>query len=192
MQMQLGKISTALVGGHDEMTEWHFGLLRKTGYMGIKGMSPSAEVAMSMMMSTDPQQNHLCELAGIAISHKPSPDMLSAQVEKLLQEAGMTMDDLDAVMIGVNGNEANDRQYAATVPTLFAGKPLLRYKHLFGENHTASALGVYAAAHCLAKGTIPACIYDEKSPGGCETPRSILVVNMVEGRNSSLILLKKI
>ncbi len=191
MQMQLGKISTALVGGHDEMVESYYELLKKTGYVGQEGMVPCGEVSMSMMLNTDSSQDCLCELAGIRISHRPSMEQLKLQTAQLLQEAGLTLGDVSAVMTGVNGNVRNDACYHALTDILFAGMPMLRYKHLFGENYTVSALGLYAAAHCLKRGAVPVSLYDSRRTVLCNDPRAIMVVNVTESSDYSLILLKK-
>lgn len=191
MQMQLGKISNALVGGHDEMTEWHYYLLKKTNYVGFEGMCPCSEVAMSMVLNTEAHENDLCELVGMSISYEPTADTFSHQVEKLLGQAGISLPDVSAVMTGVNGNPLNDNPYNVVMGSLFAGKPYLRYKHLFGENHTSSSLGLYAAAHCLGKQRVPDFMQDERGSKVCHTLENILFVNLVDGRDCSLILLKK-
>ena len=149
MQMQLGKISNALVGGQDEMTENYFELMKQAGYVGQEGMVPCGEVAMSMLLTTDASADRLAELAGIRISHQPTNAELQQQLDSMLAEAGMTLGDVSAVMTGMNGHHANDRRYEAVVKALFADKPLLDYKKLFGENYTVSALGLYAAAHLV-------------------------------------------
>ena len=149
MQMQLGKIKTALVGGHDEMTEAYFRKLQQVGYVGIEGMVPCGEVAMSMLLTTDDQVDHLAELAGIRMSFRPSQEQLQQQLNDLLAEAGMTMRDIGLVLTGMNGNPANDQLYQKTLAALNVYQPQMPYKQLFGEHYTVSALGLYAAAHLL-------------------------------------------
>lgn len=192
MQMQLDKISTALVGGHDEMTEGYFNLLRKVDYVGVNGMVPCGEVAMSMLLSTDTTADSLCELAGIRISFRPTPELLQQQIDGMLKEAGMTMADISAVMTGVNGNPANDEFYRETIGKLFPQIALQHYKHLFGENYTVSGLGLYAAAHLLHKNEVPAFMYASDSPCQCGTLKSILMLNHTAEGDCSLILLKRI
>lgn len=191
MQMELGRICTALVGGHDEMTEAYFSILQKTGYVGQEGMVPCGEVAMSMLLNTNPNIDALCELAGISICYHPSMDGLKNRTGKMLQQAGMTMEDVSAIMTGVNGNIINDEHYHEAIRALFPDKPLLHYKHLFGENYTVSALGIYAAAQCLKRGTVPSFVYDTSSPQLCDSLDSILLINLANHDEYSLILLKK-
>ena len=192
MQFRLGKIKTALIGGYDEMVDSHFNLIRKVGYVGLEGMAPCSEVSMSMMLNADSPTDALCEMAGIRLCYRPSMEKLRKVLDELLDSAGISIADVSAVMTGVNGNPKNDKAYRDTIEHLFPQKPLLRYKHLFGENYTVSALGVYAAAHLLKKQVIPSMMYDQdSSPTGHEVS-SILLLNMVESGDCSLILLKRI
>ena len=148
MQMQLGKISTALVGGHDEMTEGYFSKLQQVKYVGVEGMVPCGEMAMSMLLNTDPSVDHLAELAGIRMSFRLSGEQLQQQLDSLLAQAGMTLDDVSLVMTGMNGNPANDQLYKPMFDSLLADKPTMDYKRVFGENYAASALGLSPEGRC--------------------------------------------
>ena len=192
MQMQLGHIDTALVGGHDEMIESYFLLLKKAGYVGVQGMVPCGEVSMSMMLTTHDTVDRLCEIAAIHICSCDTVDMLQQQLQTVLDHAGITLSDVSAVMTGINGNPANDKYYSDAIPVLFPDKPLLHYKHLFGENYTVSALGLYAAAHLLKKQSVPDFMYDAASPSRCNDLQHILLLNSTGSDSYSFILLRKI
>ena len=176
MQMKLGKIKTALVGGHDEMTENYFELLKKVGYVGQQGMAPCGDVAMSMMLTTDPSVDHLAELAGIRISYRPTMEQLKLQLDNMLAEAGLTKDQVGMVVIGENGKRANDELYIKAIDGLFGTKPLMTYKPVFGENYTVPALGLYAAAHKLKQ---------------MDNISSLLVLNLnLDGESSMMLVVR--
>ena len=155
MQFQLGMISNALVGGHDEMVDTYFELLKKTGYVGVEGMAPCGECAMSMMLNKQASAENLCELAGISVFRSKSLANIRKQLEQLAEQAGMKVEDIQTVMTGVNGNPVNDQLYQPVLDELFPQAKHLQYKQLFGENYTVSALGLYAAAHLVKKQGIP-------------------------------------
>ena len=159
MQLYLGQISNALVGGHDEMVEPYFELLRKTGYVGVEGMVPCGECAMSMMLNKQASAENLCELAGLSVFRTKSVANIRKQLELLAEKAGVKLEDIQTVMIGVNGNPVNDRLYQPVLDELFPHAKHLQYKQLFGENYTASALGLYAAAHLVKKQGIPVMLF---------------------------------
>ena len=166
MQMQLGKISTALVGGHDEMTEGYFSKLQQVKYVGVEGMVPCGEMAMSMLLNTE----------GIRMSFRPSGEQLQQQLDSLLAQAGMALDDVSLVMTGMNGNPANDQLYKPMLETLLADKSTMDYKRVFGENYAASALGLYAASHLLKQ-------KDEL--------KAVLLLNLTLTGDCSMMLVKK-
>ena len=176
MQLNLGQISNALVGGHDEMVESYYELLRKTGYVGVEGMVPCGECAMSMMLNTKASTDNLCELAGVSIFRMKSVQNIRKQLEALVEKANIKVATIQMVMTGVNGNPENDRLYQPVLDELFPQAEHLQYKQLFGENYTVSALGLYAAAHLMKKQGTPV----------------MLFVNCTTNGDCALILLKGI
>ena len=176
MQLNLGQISNALVGGHDEMVESYYELLRKTGYVGVEGMVPCGECAMSMMLNKQVSPNNLCELAGVSIFRMKSVQNIRKQLEALVEKANIKVETIQMVMTGVNGNPENDRLYQPVLDELFPQVEHLQYKQLFGENYTVSALGLYAAAHLMKKQGMPV----------------MLFVNCTTNGDCALILLKGI
>lgn len=175
VQMKLGDISSVLVTGNDEMTPSYFKILQRTGYVGQSGQVSAGEVAVAMVLTTDCDKGHLCEIKDIRLS------MIHPDLEGLIENA-------DAVMMGYNGNRKNDEVYDKIkefLPTL----PVLQYKNLFGECYAVSASGIYAAAHLLNTGSVPDFMrYDNVS---LERLQSILFINHSDGQSFSTILLKK-
>ena len=118
-------------------------------------------------------------------------DELSEAVATLLQSAGKSLVDVDYILTGINGYEANDQAYLSETKTLFGNKPLLKYKHLFGESFTASGIGLYVAAQCLKAGRVPASLFVKPSEVCDKRPKCILLYNRSDGRNFSFTLLEK-
>ena len=176
MQFCLGQISNALVGGHDEMAASYYELLQKTGYVGVDGMEPCSECAMSMMLNKQVSPDNLCELAGVRVFRTKSLQNIRKHLEILVKEAQIDLADIQTVMTGVNGNPENDCLYQPVLEELFQQAEHLKYKHLFGENFTVSALGLYAAAHLMKKQGMPV----------------MLFVNCTINGDCALILLKRI
>ena len=159
MQLNLGQISNALVGGHDEMVESYYELLRKTGYVGVEGMVPCGECAMSMMLNKQVSPDNLCELAGVSVFRTKSVQNIRKQLEALVEKANIKVETIQMVITGVNGNPENDRLYQPVLDELFPQVEHLQYKQLFGENYTVSALGLYAAAHLMKKQGMPVMLF---------------------------------
>ncbi len=175
VQMRVGDIDNALVTGNDEMTPSYFKILKRTGFVGQPGQVTASEVSASMLLSHE-QQNALCEIADMRMSF--GQINISALPENV-----------DAVLLGLNGTEANDAAYESLM-LHYQKVPQLRYKHVFGESYTVSALGVYAAAHMLSRGAAPSFMRCD----GCQDPlelKRLLFVNHSDGDNYSYVLMNR-
>ena len=180
MQFRIGRIKSALVGSHDEMSPVFSGFVRKAGH--VKEGEICSEAAVSVLLA-ESGDNAYCSLEGVKLFDTPSQDTLS----KVL--ADMTNGGIDAVMTGKSGNSENDSWYGF-LDAMLPGVPQLRYKHLFGVNFSSSATGFYAAASCLRNGKVPVVLSASGKPVECS--KGILVVNVVEGRHYSFSLLKPV
>lgn len=179
IQMQLGNIKSALVGGHDEMTETFYSILKKGGVMG-QDDEMCGEAAVSVVLGTDAKDS-LCKLLNFKMLHKPSMEALKA-IAKDFQA--------DYVLTGISGNKTSDDAYLKECKELFGHAKLLKYKHIFGESFTSSGIGMYVAAHCLKAGNIPAHLFVNKDETKGKKPHKILIFNHTDGNNYSLTLLE--
>jgi 3-oxoacyl-[acyl-carrier-protein] synthase II len=189
LQMQMSKIDSALVGGHDEMTPSYFTLLQRIGYVGGDMQGVCGECAVSFMLTAD-SDDAMCQLCGIKMMYHPSADMLRNALSTLLAESGLEYNDIDYVMTGVNGKNSNDDVYRMLVEMLFPEKPLLRYKNVFGECYASSGLGLYAAASCLKRNFIPQFLRYGDISSKQDDAKNILLINQYENKMFSLIILK--
>ena len=190
MQLRNGQAATALVGAHDEMTVDYFTLLKRAGYLGHAVNGFAGEAAVSLTLGTEPSKTALCRIEGIEMLYHPvikKDDCLPLQ--RILENSPFRVEDADAVMIGVNGQPANDKVYNEICPVLFPKARLLRYKHLFGESYSASGLGVYAAAICLMQRRIPSHLFVDAGYSELRNVRRIVFYNQFEGKNHSFIFL---
>lgn len=202
VQMQLGDIRNALVGGHDEMTPAYFDMLGKIGYWRASNVSEeslrqhqengslSGSCSFNMFLSNNLEDDTLCRISGMEILYEPNNEALKAATDRLLQQAGLTLNNITAVVSSLSGDKANDEvcnNYLQTVcPTL----PVMWYKHLFGESFCSSAFGVYAGALALKKQRIPAHLLYNRSEQICQ-PQHLIVHNHFHNKDHSLILLSK-
>lgn len=188
LQFRLGKIDSALVGGHDEMTDIFYRILKKGGVMGKEG-ELCGETAVSVVLGRKSEQA-LCKLTGFKMMHQPSENAMTEALACLLQNAGKSLADVDYILTGMSGNPTSDGLYFAETKALFGDKPLLKFKHLFGEGFTASGIGFYVAAQCLKAGRVPASLFVKPTEVNDRQPKCILLYNRSDGKNCSLTLLE--
>lgn len=179
LQMRLGKINSALIGGHDELTETFYRILKKGGMMG-QDDEMCGEAAVSVVLGTK-NDDYLCKLVNFKMLHKPTLEKLKA-VAKDFQA--------DYIITGISGNHKSDEAYFAETKELFSNAKLLKYKHIFGESFTSSGIGVYVAAQCLKAGKIPAHLFVNPLEISDKKSSKILIFNHSDGNNYSLTLLE--
>ena len=180
MQFRLGRIKSALVGSHDEMSPVFSGFVRKAGH--VKEGEICSEAAVSVLLAENSDAAY-CTLDGVKLLDTPSEDTLKTVL------SNMTAGGIDAVMTGRSGNTENDSWYGF-LDAMLPGVLQLKYKPLFGVNFSSSATGFYAASCCLRKGSVPAVLTESGTVLECS--KGILVVNVVEGRHYSFSILRPV
>ncbi|MBO4231745.1 MAG: beta-ketoacyl synthase chain length factor [Bacteroidales bacterium] len=203
MQFELGKIGTALVEGHDEMTPDYYNMLGKIGYWrketadtemlrkskGVGSISGSSSA--SILLSNKLNDNSLCEMKNIVTLHSPDKSEIWNAVSRLLAKSGVAMNDIDAVVVGLSGDKDNDSVYESVINQCFTDKPAVWYKHLFGESFCASAFGMYVAATILQNRFIPKHLLYQ-SDKEINNVKNLIVYNHFHNKNHSLTLLQSI
>lgn len=200
MLLKEGKQSV-LLSANDEVTSslfylyWRLGLWRSHlgSTLGVfkkrhaKGTF-SGEGSVSCLLSSSPLTDKAIEIAAVDILHKPTSEKFESRLNSLLDEAGMSIDDVSAVMLGKNGDAVNDTVYEVLRKRFFKKIPAIHYKHLCGEYSTASAFGWYVAVRLLQSGRLSETVLPTKQLK--EPLKSILLVNHSQSVNYSLVLLR--
>ena len=192
VQIGLGHIENALVGGHDELTPSYYRLLVKSGFLGQEG-SPACEASSSFVLAAEGsmQGEPLCRVAGVRLLYTPDEELLGKAIDEMLAAEGIGRERLSGVMVSVNGNAEHDRAVLEQCRRLFGDTPLLHYKHLFGESFSASGMGFYAAVEILSSGRIPPSLYLDGERPVEDVPQTLLHVNLADGKSVALTLLTK-
>lgn len=178
--IQNGLIRSALTGGFDEMTETCFSMTRR---LGCWRHAFAGEGATSFALATENNGKAYARIVSMECFYR-HPDW-KQRLASFLEAEGLTLDDIDFVVSGRNGDPLNDTPYER----LGCHEKEVGYKSLCGEYFTSSAYGLYVAAHLLRANQIPAHL----SLGGkaYEGPiRRILFVNHWLSKDFTFILLE--
>ena len=148
----------------------------------------SGSCSLNMLLTEKSNPDTLCKIEGMDMLYEPDIQTLQAAANQLLQQAGLSIQNLDAVIAGLSGDQDNDTVYRSFLNQFCPEKPVAWYKHIFGESFCASAFGVYVGAVCLHNNSIPAHLLYNLSEGISE-PKHILVHNHFHNKDHSLILI---
>jgi len=192
-----------LVGGLDELTEtyltitnrmkmWRKEQINQLDLFSDKQSGTIAgEGASFFLLSKEPTPKSYAKIKGMKILFKPkSIEAIHAEMASLLNDSDIAFEDLDVVVLGVNGDPAQDKLYDDLKEKYFQEIQLTAFKHLCGEYKTASAFGMWTAAQILGKQNIPEVLKLNKN----DKPRlkNVLVYNCYNNSNHSLLLLQDV
>lgn len=201
LQLQEGT-EQVLVGGVDEMTPTLYDILLEAGCAASTGAKLSDSVSTSQkpawgegasffLLSTTPSTHSVACIEDMHAFYQPrlSTEEIEAQLKVFLEDCQLSLTDIDAVMMGVNGYAQDDALYHTLYENMFPGKLLLGFKQLCGEYFTSSAFGHHLAARLLQKQQVVDAI---QVRGNFELPlRNILFYNHYQAKYHTFTLLSR-
>ncbi len=192
--MHDNEASTVLVGGVDEITNVsheilsRFNLYKKEPVSNLEIFNSRSkgtidgEGASFFILSKQASGEDYAKLNAVYTFFKPAGiDEVKRNIEDFLSSQAITVNDIDLVIQGRNGDIRNDSIYEKLNLSLFRGKNKIDYKHLCGEYPTSSAFALWLAANVLKTGKIPSL--------ALESPKKILFYNHYQNIHHSLYLL---
>lgn len=201
LQLEMDEAANILVGGVDEMVKHHVDTHRLIGHIkevpvtldtvlqsGTKGCVV-AEGSHFFVLSNQKQQTTYSKLVGIRTYNTLSKIQVSEKITSFLSGLDIALEDIDAVVMGNNGDVEFDDYYTDLSKTIFAAIPQIAYKHLSGEFDTVSGFAFWLANKILKTQTVPEIL--ELNNIKASIPKRILIYNQYRGKNHSLVLLEK-
>jgi 3-oxoacyl-(acyl-carrier-protein) synthase len=184
MQIEQEESTSILVGAVDENAHFTTEFFKVAGAIKLESdaainilnsESPgyfSGEGATFFVLESQKSAQTYCEIRDVSVFNSVAVEDIPVKMTNFLQANNVAVSDIDAVILGYNGDVDYDPYYKC-VPEKLLQTPQLYYKHLSGEYHTASGFGLWTAAKILKEQQIP----------------EILRVNLVQKKDYKTILL---
>ena len=176
LQVCGGMARNVLVGSHDEVTPFMSLVLKRTH----PEYNIVSETSMASVISSDPDGS-ICELAGVTILHRACV----RQVARYLD------DDDNLLLLGTNGVPENDAPYDQLLQYLGETTGTLQYKHIFGENYSASAAALCVGVTIIEKQEIPAFLRRGYDVSVKNAIKGVTILNCSEDSTWSIVKLKR-
>ena len=199
LTLQEDETSTILVGGIDELGEHTTKLHELVQHVKQKEVATLdllnskstgtifGEGAAFFVLSDKKQESTYAQLKDVEIISSLKMESLEDRVNHFLKRNGVSIDAIDAVVLGNNGDVAYDIFYNELQSGVFTNTQQLCYKHLFGEFNTVSSFGLWIASKVLKTQKTPAVLrVNSIEP---KTYKNILLYNQYRGENHSLVLI---
>ena len=187
-----------LVGSADELTDTSFTILQRFGLYkrqlaatGDLFKNPSrgtvaGEGTAFFLLATEPSHGSYATLDGMTTFYKPNDiKETERQVTGFLAKHSITIEEIDLVVTGKNGDSADDAVYEDIAQSVFTNKTTIPYKQLCGEYPTAVSFALWMSATILQKGAVPEIF----GKGRERTIKKILIYNHYQNIHHSLLLL---
>jgi len=200
MLLKENDAANVLVGAIDEITNTSHTILNRLGlykqgpvsnldiYKTKTKRTIAGEGAVFFLLATDPSATDYAKLDGLHTFYKPEGGTaLEKQIADFLAKNNVSINDIDLIITGKNGDASSDEVYDQLSETIFSNKEIVNYKYLCGEYPTAASFAMWLAATTIKAEKLPAVLssavlQDKKI-------NRILIYNHYQGIHHSLSLL---
>jgi 3-oxoacyl-[acyl-carrier-protein] synthase II len=201
MQLELNEAADILVGGVDELADHTVKIHRLIGHVKQKAVSSDevlvkktkgavfSEGASFFVVTNTENEDCYAELRGLQLMNTLKRESVNQAAIDFLAAHGLEVSQIDALILGTNGDSEYDEYYDQLISTNFDHIPHIYYKHLVGEYNTVSAFGMALGAQVLKTGEIPQAFQNTST--SVNELSTILLYNQYRGENHSFVLLQK-
>ncbi len=189
-----------LVGGLDELTNHSFVITDRLGFWKKqtvnnlsllenknRGSLAGEGAAFFALNKIKTEKSFACISVPLLFYKPQSPKEVEYQLLAFLNKEGKTPDDIDLVLLGLNGDPAGDTMYYQLMDNQLKNIPAAYFKHLCGEYDTSSAFAMFLAASLIRKKEIPSVACLNKPPEN--EIRNILIYNHFSNINHAFFLI---
>ncbi|MBF4492382.1 beta-ketoacyl synthase chain length factor [Flavobacterium sp. MR2016-29] len=201
MQIEADEAKSILVGGVDENGDYTTSLFKLAGYIKDEKSAPYdllnettkgavyGEGASFFVLENEKKDTTYAEFVDVAFKNILQENEVETEITVFLKANNLEISDIDAVILGLNGDAEFDSYYKNLTQNAFAETPQVFYKHLSGEFNTSTAFAFWVGSKIIKTQTIPEII----KVNSLEKPayNTILLYNHLCGKNHSFTLLSK-
>lgn len=200
MQIENHESNSILLGGIDETGQYSSSLhklvniIKKEEDQPFSVLNPNSrgavfgEGACFFVLEKEKKESCYASVEAVSIINSLEADQVKNHIGTFLANNNLKMENIDAIVLGNNGDMQFDHYYDIA-GKMFNDVPQIYYKHLSGEYNTASAFGFWVASKLLKNQEIPEVL--KKNGLEKEKYSTILLYNQYQGKDHSLIVLKK-
>ena len=191
-----------LTGGFDELTLNSYQITKRLGMWknhpvnslrlreyNTRGSLPGEGTAFFMLGGI--HENHdMAVLKAMRMFYKPHDHReIANQFDQLLGDAGVRLNDVSLMMLGINGDPSSDTLYYRLMSDRCERLPGAYFKHLCGEYDTASSFALWLSVMLLKSQVIPDSIgFTGNLTGSLD---NIVIYNHLRGSYHAMYLLSR-
>ncbi len=177
--------SVILAGAFDEITANSYDITKR---LGLWEKAIPGEGVAFFMLSGKRRPDSMARLNALHTLFSPANEnAVEHEMHHFIQNAGLSVQDIDLVVMGINGDTKEDVFYKHLMNGMFEEKPVAKFKHLCGEYDTASSFALWLCTQIIHTQHVPGWVMaNEPRPGKL---KNVLIYNHLRGVNHSFYLL---
>ena len=199
LMMLEDNVHNILVGGVDEISDYTVDLYKLIAHVkneetlseGILNSKSKGAVfgegAQFFVLDSQKSKNTYAVLKDVKTYNRLDKADVTNKLIRFLERNDLKLDDIDVVILGINGDVDYDHYYSNLQDTIFKNTSQLYYKHLSGEYNTATAFGFWTACQIIKEQKIPEIL--KLNDRVNSAIKNILLYNQYRGEYHSFTLL---
>ncbi len=193
--------ASILIGGIDEINDYTVSLFKLAGFIKKELENPNdllnstttgvvySEGATFFVLEDKKQESTYAEILDVEIHNKLEIEEVEVKIKSFLKANAMQISDIDAIVLGYNGDFRTDSYYKSLSNNTFVNTSQVYYKHLSGEYNTSSAFGLWVASKIMKSQQIPQIVKVNSIEN--TSYKTILLYNQYKGIDHSFILITR-
>ncbi len=199
MLLNEGHFQSVLTGGVDEMGKKQYVSFDRIGYWKKQYVSNldllkndsdgtiAGEGSTFFLLQNFKGTNTYARIKSVHVFSNLSGNVdVEARIKNFLQQQEMDVNEIDLVLLGLNGDRQFDPMYQHLMAGLFKNSGQAFFKHLCGEYHTSTSFALWLAAKMLKEQKVRSIL--KLNDIERNTLKNILIYNHYRNINHSLIL----
>jgi 3-oxoacyl-[acyl-carrier-protein] synthase II len=195
--------ANVLIGGIDEITPNFYTIIHRIGQLKKETInnlqlfkydtpgSIAGEGAAFFLISPEKTTQTFCQLRAVTTIYKPnSSEEITTCIKDFVENAGLSMQDIDLVVLGLNGDYETDKIYHELIDGVFHGSQFASFKHLSGEYQTASGFALWLACKIVKHQHLPEVVRFGPKADKVKL-KNVLIYNHYQSHNHSLMLISQ-
>ncbi len=203
MLLKEKKYTNVLLGGVDEIKEIQFNTFDRIGYYKKTGIcnldlladqtkgTIAGEGSTFFLLEDHPANNTYAAIKNVhAFSNHKKHFQIEDVITSFLSKNNLSIQDIDAVVLGMNGDVEFDGIYHELNASLFNDNRQVYYKHLCGDYLTSSAFALWMSTMMIKHKRIPEIV--NLNHKDVKQTKNILIYNQHRNTNHSLMLVSDV
>ena len=194
--------SSLLVGGVEEISVTNYNIDSRRGLYKehpvnsmelISSTTPGTsygEGAAMFSVSSEKKEQSIAQVIDIDMRIETEDNSIIGWINDFIQKNNTTVEEIDSVYLGINGDSNFDHFYHSVETTLFQDNSTYTFKNLCGEFANATSFATWLVVQNMNGNPLPeSCIRKGNAPS---VSKNVLIYNHFEGNQHGLILLQNV